>query len=74
MNINSKYELLKFLVVHANPKTLRFKDDKHLLDDLLDGQTQSDYTTELKNEGFINVYLGRDFEILPKAISFLNQL
>lgn len=68
MQILNKFDLLKFLIDNMNPDTHEFIDENHILNTFLDGEKQSEYATALRNEGFINVYMGATFEVLPKAI------
>lgn len=70
MQISNKYDLLQYFVEHMDSNN-RYHDAEQNLLKLLNPYDQSQYLSELKNEGFINVYLGSEFQIYSKAVSFL---
>jgi predicted transcriptional regulator len=72
--IKDRYDLLKYLVAFMSSKTRRFKDPEHKLTQMIGPHKLSEYLTDLKNEGLINVYIGSEIEILDAGIDFAIQL
>lgn len=72
--IKDKYDLLKYLIAFMASDTRRFKDSDHKLNQMIGPRKLSEYLTDLKNEGLINVYIGSEIEILDAGIDFAIQL
>ncbi|MFQ9672895.1 MAG: hypothetical protein ACLRZT_06035 [Clostridium paraputrificum] len=69
--IKNRYDLLKYLIAFMSKDTHRFDDSDRKLSKIIDVYKLSEYLTDLKNEGFINVYIGGEIQILDAGIDFI---
>lgn len=71
--IKDKYDLLKYLVAFMSSDTHRFKDPEHRITQMIGGRKESEYLSELKADGLINVYIG-EIEVLDAGINLIIKL
>lgn len=71
--IKDKYDLLKYLFAHMSTDTHRYRSEGSKLTQMIGGNKESQYISELRDEGFIDVYIGEIF-LRDKAIDFLINL
>lgn len=72
--IKDKYDLLKYLIAFMSSDTRRFNDPKYKLTQMIGPHKLSEYLTDLKDEGLINVYIGNEIEILDAGINLAIKL